>query len=109
MITITPFPLDVSRSPALDTYIRIAREDITVRSVRTIQKYATATLDSNLIVRDLQPNDSEDAITVPHFVTLSHLLRGFPFESQKKLRISYYGGSAGKKFNLCVSNKNSRK
>lgn len=95
-----------SRSPALDTIIRIDRKDMTVFSVHTIQKYDTATLDSKLIIRDLQPNVSDDAITVPHFVALTHLLRGYPFESKKKLQISYYGGSAKNKFTLCVRYKN---
>jgi hypothetical protein len=94
-----------SLSPVLDTYIRINRNDMTVASVHTIQKYDTATLDSKLIIRDAQPNTRDDAVKVPHFVALSHLLRGFPFESRKKILISYYGGSAEKKFTLCVRSK----
>lgn len=94
-----------SRSPALDTYIRIDRKDMTVSSVHTIQKYDAATLDSKLIIRDTKPNTRDDAVTVPHFVALTHLLRGFPFESKNKISIRYYGGSGGGKFNLCVRNK----
>jgi len=95
----------VSLSPALDTYIRINRKDMTVISVHTFQKYEGATLDSKLIVKDEKPNMENNAIRIPHFVVLSHLLRGFPFESKKKLQINYYGGSSGKKFKLCVKNK----
>ena len=94
-----------SRSPILDTIIRIKRKDMSVFSVHTIQKYDTATLDSKLIIKDPQPNTRDDAIKVPHFVALTHLLRGFPFESKNKIRISYYGGSKKIKFNLCVRNK----
>lgn len=95
----------VSFSPALDTYIQINRKDMTVLSVHTFQKYADATLDSKLIVKDKKPNREDNAIIIPHFVALSHLLRGFPFESKEKLQINYYGGSAGKKFQLRVKNK----
>ena len=95
----------VSLSPALDTHIRINRKDMTVVSVQTVQKHDTAILDSKLVVKDQKLNGDDNAVKVPHFVALSHLLRGFPFESKEKLLINYYGGSAGKKFQLRVKNK----
>ncbi len=94
-----------SVSPVLDTYIRVNRKDMTVSSVQTIQKYDAATLDSKLIVKNSKANPDNDAIKIPHFVALSHLLRGFPFESKEKLQINYFGGSGSKKFMLCVRNK----
>ncbi len=94
-----------SLSPDLDKYIRIDRKEMTVSSVHTIRKYDSATLDSKLIIRDAAPNTLDDAIRIPHFVALTHLLRGFPFESKNKIGISYYGESAEKKINLCIRNK----
>jgi len=91
-----------SLSPVLDTYIRVDRENMTVLSVKTVQKYETATLDSTLLIKDQQPGSKNDEVKVPHFVALTHLLRGFPFESRKKLRICYYGGAAKNKFTLCI-------
>jgi len=60
---------------------------------------------SKLIVKNSKANPDNDAIKIPHFVALSHLLRGFPFESKEKLQINYFGGSGSKKFMLCVRNK----
>jgi len=94
-----------SLSPALDTYIRIDRRNMSVVLVHTVQKYPAATLDSLLRVVDEQPNDCDDQIKVPHFVVLTHLLRGFPFGAQPNLRISYYGGTTDKKFNLSLAYK----
>jgi len=94
-----------SLSPALDTFLYINRADMTVQSVHTIQKYETATLDSNLIIKNAETNAADDSIQIPHFVALSHLLRGFPFETMDKLQIKYYGGSAGKKFKLFIKNR----
>jgi hypothetical protein len=79
---------------------------MTVVSVQTVQKHDMAILDSKLVVKDQKLNGDDNAVKVPHFVALSHLLRGFPFESKEKLLINYYGGSAGRKFQLRVKNKN---
>ena len=95
----------VSLSPALDTYIKINRKNMTVSSVHTIKKFDSALLDSKLVIKDASPNTSDDSIKIPHFVALTHLLRGFLFESKNKILISYYGESDDKKFNFCIRNK----
>lgn len=91
-----------SLSPVFDSRVTINRQTMSVVSVNTVQKHDNATLDSTLIVRDERPSSRPDAITVPHFVALTHLLRGYPFVSRRKLNISYYGGTEKNKFNLAV-------
>jgi len=91
-----------SLSPVFDSRVTINRQTMSVVSVNTVQKHDNATLDSTLIIRDERPNSRPEAITVPHFVALTHLLRGFPFEALRKLHISYYGGTEKNKFNLTV-------
>lgn len=94
-----------SLSPVLDARVTINRSAMSVVSVNTVQKHDNATLDSTLIIRDERPNARADAITVPHFVALTHLLRGYPFGSPRKLKISYYGGTEKNKFDLTVAYK----
>lgn len=94
-----------SLSPVLDARITINRHTMSVVSVNTVQKHDNATLDSTLIIRDERPNSRPEAITVPHFVALTHLLRGYPFGSRRKLKISYYGGTEKNKFELIVAYK----
>lgn len=94
-----------SLSPTLDAHIEIRRSDMRVVTVRTVQKYATATLDSTLKIVDQQDMNQNDAVEVPHFVALTHLLRGFPFESPQTVKIRYFGGAAKNKFTLSVKYK----
>ncbi len=94
-----------SLSPPLDTFITIDRSDMRAIKVRTVQKYDTATLETTLQVIDEVPSTMADAVNVPHFAALTHLLRGFSFKRGSRVRILYYGGTERKKFNLRVKYK----
>ena len=98
-----------SRSESLDRTIRLAKGTLAILSVHTVRKYPDATLDSKLTVIDEKPHSSKDEIILADFSLQKYILRGFPFEKLKKLKIGFYGDKSKKKFPFNVNYKGKEK
>jgi len=87
-----------SRSKSLDRTIILAKETMAILSVHTARKHQEVTLDLKLSVIDEKPHFEKDKITLADISVQKYVLRGFPFEKLKKLKIGYYREDRKKKF-----------
>lgn len=92
-----------SSSPMLDLIIRIARGSMAVLSVEQIKKFKEVTLASKIDVIGEKPNTNVDEIKLVHYATFKYLMRGFPFQPGRKLKISYYGENPKKRFPMSIT------
>jgi hypothetical protein len=92
-----------SSSPTLDLVIRIARSTMSVLSVDQIKKFSAVTLASRIDVIGEKPNSSEDEVKLVHYAAFKYLMRGFPFQPGRKLKISYYGENPKKRFPMSIT------
>ncbi|MEI6126932.1 MAG: hypothetical protein WCQ99_10325, partial [Pseudomonadota bacterium] len=92
-----------SSSPTLDLVMRIAKQTMAVQSVEMVKKFNDVTLTSRIDAVGEKPNTSNDEVKLIHYSTFKFLMRGFPFEKYKKIKISYYGDNPKKKFTMTVT------
>jgi len=79
-----------SRSESLDRTIKLAKDTLAILSVHTVRKFPEVTLDLQLTVIDEKPHSARDEIMLADLSVQKYILRGFPFEKLKKLKIGFY-------------------
>jgi len=92
-----------SSSPTLALVIRIVRDTMTVISIDQIKKFQEVTLASRIDVIGEKPNAAEDEVKLVHYAAFKYLMRGFPFQPGRKLKISYYGENPKKRFPMSIT------
>jgi hypothetical protein len=87
---------------ALDAVVYIERQTMQVLRINHTRRYRDATTRSTFELLHAEPNTAADEIKVPHFMAINYLLRGFPFGSLPKLKISYYSEESKRRFQMSV-------
>jgi hypothetical protein len=98
-----------SISPDFKMVLKVDKESMSVVSLDTVRKYPDATLEKSLKVERVSGIVREDEIKLVHMLALKYVLRGFPFESCRKVRIGGFGRKSKKRFKMHVELKKREK
>jgi len=98
-----------SASKFQDRKIQILRPTMTIRSVHTIRKFPSVTIDSTMTVVDERKEPECEEMKLADFSVLTHVLRGFPFTKLEKLKIGYFGEQRKSSYSMSVKYKGREK
>jgi hypothetical protein len=83
---------DTFRSAELDRYITVEKSTLRVLSTHTVRHGAEAEVETIQIVREKKPKQKTDEVRISDFYGLRFLLRGYPFQNPRTIRINVLNG-----------------